>query len=67
LIFSFISSIATKLIGEFTSLKEPTDDSNIAIVMVLLADGFDFVEFERQIEPKDLTQKFRLPIVKSIS
>jgi hypothetical protein len=56
-----------KLTGEFTSLEEPTDDSDIAIVTVFLADGSDFVRSERQIEPKEPTQKFRLPIVRSIS
>jgi hypothetical protein len=60
-------SIVAKLNGEFTSLEEPSDDFDIAIVMVLLADGSDFVESERRIEPNDLTRKFRLPIVKSIS
>jgi hypothetical protein len=35
--------------------------------MVLLADGSDFIESERRIEPKDPTRKFRLPIIKSIS
>jgi hypothetical protein len=60
-------SIVAKLTGEFTSLEEPTDDSDIVIVTVLLADRFDFVESERQIEPKDTTQKFRLPILRSIS
>jgi hypothetical protein len=47
--------IVAKLTGEFISLEEPTDDSDIAIVAVLLADGSDFVEFERRIEPKDPT------------
>jgi hypothetical protein len=48
-------------------MEEPTDDSDIAIVTVLLADGSDFIESERQIKPKDPMRKFRLPIVKSIS
>jgi hypothetical protein len=56
-----------KLTGEFTSLEEPTNDSDIAIVAVLLAVGSNFIESERRIEPKDPTQKFRLLIVKSIS
>jgi hypothetical protein len=56
-----------KLTGEFTSLEEPTDDSDTAIVKVLLADGSDFVKSERQTEPKDPTRKFRLPIIKFIS
>jgi hypothetical protein len=45
-------SIIAKLIGEFISLEEPSDDSDIVIVMVLLANGSNFVEFERRIEPK---------------
>jgi hypothetical protein len=60
-------SIVAKLTGEFSLLEEPFDDSDIAIVMVLLADRSDFVESERRIEPKDLTQKSRLTIVRSIS
>jgi hypothetical protein len=63
LISSHVFSLVAKLIGEFTSLEEP----NIVIVAVLLADGSDFVESERQIEPKNPTRKFRLPIVRSIS
>jgi hypothetical protein len=65
-IFSPIFSVVAKLTGEFTSLEEPTDDYDIAIVMVLLANGSDFVESERRVEPKDPTQKFRFPIVRSI-
>jgi pyruvate/oxaloacetate carboxyltransferase len=56
-----------KLTGEFISLEEPTDDSDIVIVAVFPADGSDFVESKRQVEPKEPTQKFRLPIVRSIS
>jgi hypothetical protein len=48
-------SVVAKLTGEFSSLEEPSDDSNIAIVTVLLADGSNFIESERQIEPKDPT------------
>jgi hypothetical protein len=60
-------SVVAKLTGKFTSLEEPTDDSDIAIVVVMLADGSDFVESERRIKPKDPTQKFRLLIIRSIS
>jgi hypothetical protein len=56
-----------KLTGEFTLLEESTDDSDIAAVMVFPADGPDFVGTERRIEPKEPTQKFRLPNVRSIS
>jgi hypothetical protein len=60
-------SVVVKLTGEFTSLEEPIDDSDIAIVVVSLADGSDFGGSERRIEPKEPTRKFRLPIVRSIS
>jgi hypothetical protein len=53
--FSPVFSIVAKLTGKFTSLEEPTDDSDTAIVTVLLADGSDFVESKRRIEPKDPT------------
>jgi hypothetical protein len=56
-----------RLTGEFTSLEEPTDESDIVIVAVFAADGSDSVGFERQIEPKEPTRKFRHPIVRSIS
>jgi hypothetical protein len=48
-------SVVVKLTGEFTSLEEPTDDSDIAIVVVFPADGSDFDGSERRIEPKVLT------------
>jgi hypothetical protein len=60
-------SVIVKLTGEFTSLKEPTDDSDTAIVAVFPADGSNFVGSKRRIEPKEPTRKFRLPIVWSIS
>jgi hypothetical protein len=56
-----------ELTGEFTSLEEPSDGSRIVYDSDLLADEPDFIGSERQIEPSDPTQKFRLPIVKSIS
>jgi hypothetical protein len=63
----FHSSTSAKLTGEFTSLEEPSDDSNITIVLDLLADGPGFTGSKRRIEPSDPTRKFRLPIIKSIS
>jgi hypothetical protein len=66
-IFSPIFPAVAKLTGEFTLLEEPTDDLDVVIVLVLLTDESGFTGSERRIEPKDLTQKFRLPIVKSIS
>jgi hypothetical protein len=36
------------------------------IVLVLLADGSGFARSERRVEPKNLMQKLRLPIVNSI-
>jgi hypothetical protein len=55
-----------KLTGEFTSLEEPTDDSDISIIAVFPADGSDFVGSERRIDPKEPTRKLRLPIVRSV-
>jgi hypothetical protein len=66
-IFSPIFTVVAKLTGEFTSMKEPTDDYDIVIVVLFLADGSDFIESERRIEPREPMQKFRLPIVRSIS
>jgi hypothetical protein len=62
-----VFSVVVKLTGEFTSLEEPTNDLDIAIVLISLADGSSFAGSERRVEPEDLTRKFRLPIVSSIS
>jgi hypothetical protein len=51
----FPSSIYAKLTGEFTSLEEPSDDSNIATVLGSLADGPGFAGSERRIKPSDPT------------
>jgi hypothetical protein len=51
----FPSFASTKLTGEFTSLEEPSDDSDIATVLGSLADGPVFVGPERRIEPSDPT------------
>jgi hypothetical protein len=67
LIFSPVFSVVAKLTDEFTSLEEPTDDSDIAIVLVSLADGSGFVGSKRRIEPEGPARKFSLPIIKSIS
>jgi hypothetical protein len=56
-----------KLTGEFTSLEEPSDDSNITSVLGLLADGSSFVESERRDAPDGPTKMLKLPIVNSIS
>jgi hypothetical protein len=63
------SAIGTfsKLTGEFTSLEEPSDDSNVSSVSGLLADGSGFVESERRDEPDGLIKMLKLPIVSSIS
>jgi hypothetical protein len=63
----FLSSASAKVIGEFTSLEELSDDSDIATVSGSLADGSGFIRSKRRIEPSDPTRQFRLPIVKSIS
>jgi hypothetical protein len=67
IINTFETYYVAKLTSEFTSLEEPTDDSNTVIVLVSLTDGPDFTGSKRRIEPKDLTRKFRLSIVRSIS
>jgi hypothetical protein len=53
--FLFYVSISMKLTGEFTSLEEPSDNSDIVSVLDLLADGPGFAGSERRIEPNDLT------------
>jgi hypothetical protein len=47
----FPSSTSVKLIGEFTSLEEPSDDSDITIVLDSLANRPGFAGSERRIEP----------------
>jgi hypothetical protein len=46
-IFPHVISVVAKLTGEFASLEEPSDDSDIAIVLALLADGSGFAGSER--------------------
>jgi hypothetical protein len=46
-IFPSTISVAVKLTGKFTSLEEPTDDSDTATVLDSLADGPSFVGSER--------------------
>jgi hypothetical protein len=60
-------SVIVKLIGKFTLLEEPTNDSDIAAVVVFHADEPDSVGSERRIEPKEPMRKFKLPNVRSIS
>jgi hypothetical protein len=66
-IVSSIFSVGVKLTGEFTLLEEPTDDSDIATDAVFSAERPDLVGSERQIIPREPTQKLRLLIVRSIS
>jgi hypothetical protein len=47
--------VVVKLTGEFTSLEEPADDYDTAIVAVFPADGFDFIGSKRGIECKEPT------------
>jgi hypothetical protein len=49
--FSYRFSVAARLTGEFASLEEPTDDPDLAIILVLFLDGPDFAGSERQVEP----------------
>jgi hypothetical protein len=57
----------SRLTGEFTSLEESSDDSNVSFVSGLLADGSGFVESERRDEPDGPTMMLKLPMVNSIS
>jgi hypothetical protein len=57
----------SELTGEFTSLEEPSDDSNVSSVSGLFADGSSFVESERRDEPDGPTMMLKLPMVNSIS
>jgi hypothetical protein len=66
LIFPLVFSAIAKLTSEFTSLQEPTDDLDIVIVLVLLADGSGFVGSKMRVELENPTQKLRLSIVNSI-
>jgi hypothetical protein len=50
--FSCKFSVATKLIGEFASLEEPTDDPDVVILSALPTDGTDFIESERRVVPE---------------
>jgi hypothetical protein len=72
--FSTISSSSSAmffvffmLTGEFALLDEPTDASEVVILVVSLADGPDFIGSERRVEPRGPTQKLRLPIVRFVS
>jgi hypothetical protein len=53
--------------SEFTSLDEPIEVPDVAAAVVFPADGPEDIRSERRIEPKDPTQKLKLPIVRSIS
>jgi hypothetical protein len=57
----------SKLAGEFTSLEEPSDDSNVSSISGLLADGFGFTESERRDEPDGPMRMLKLPMVSSTS
>jgi hypothetical protein len=63
----FLSCYSPKLIGEFTSLEEPSEYSIIATVSGSLADRSGFAGSERRVEPEGPMKMLRLPIVNSIS
>jgi hypothetical protein len=66
-IASSLFYVGVRLTGEFSSLEELPDDSDIAKDAVSSADRPDFVGSERQIESREPTRKFRLLNVRSIS
>jgi hypothetical protein len=47
--------VSVKLTGKFTSLEEPTDESDIVVDMVFSVDGPDFVRSKRRITPREST------------
>jgi hypothetical protein len=53
--FSCRFSVVATLTSEFALLEEPTDDPDLAIILVLLVDGPDSVGSERQVEPEGPT------------
>jgi hypothetical protein len=54
-IFLFVFSAVAKVTGEFTLLEEPTDDPDIVIVLILLADGSSFIGSKRRVKPEGPT------------
>jgi hypothetical protein len=50
-----IFPVDAKLTGEFTSLEEPTDDSDLAEDAVYPADRPKFIKSERRIDPREPT------------
>jgi hypothetical protein len=59
--------VGLMLTSEFTLLDEPAEVSEVASIAFFPADGPKFIGFERRTEPRDPTQKLKLPIVRSIS
>jgi hypothetical protein len=59
--------VGLMLTGEFTSLDEPIKVSEFDVVAVFPTDGPKFFGLERRIEPRDLMQKLKLLIIRSIS
>jgi hypothetical protein len=59
--------VGLRLTYEFTSLEEPTDDSDLAAHVVFPADEPEFIGSERRVVPRDPMRKLRLLIINSIS
>jgi hypothetical protein len=51
----YVVFVDVKLTDEFTSLEEPTDESDITADAVFCVNGPDFVGSDRRTEPKELT------------
>jgi hypothetical protein len=58
---SSIFFVGLKLTGEFTSLEELTNDSYLGADVVFPTDRLEFIGSKRRVEPRDPTQKLRLP------
>jgi hypothetical protein len=52
-------SVIVKLIGEFTSLEEPTDDSDIAAVMVFLLMDLILLDLRGELNPRNRRKSLR--------
>jgi hypothetical protein len=62
-----LPSAGLMVAGEFISLDEPTEVSDVATVVVFPTDEPKGIGSERRREPRDPTRNLKLPIVRSIS
>jgi hypothetical protein len=58
--------VFSKLTDEFTSLEEPSNDSNVSSVSGLLADESGFIKSKMRDEPNGPMKILKLPIINSV-